>query len=123
MTLQRATMSFMKSPRVRKNFEEFLITNKEFINQVVTKRGSGAKGYDWVEDLFEKILGGFAKGLIAAEVLEGLKKDQKFSFLTKYQPSDEEDAPKGKKFSRNVKSAAYIREALQTSMRCKLCGC
>nr|WP_235999447.1 DUF262 domain-containing protein [Bradyrhizobium uaiense] len=108
---------------IRREFEEFLITNKEFINQVVTKRGSGAKGYDWVEDLFEKILGGLGSGMDSAAILEGLKRDQKFSFLTKYQPADEEDAPKGKKFSRNVKSAAYIREALQTSMRCKLCGC
>jgi hypothetical protein len=47
---------------IRKEFEEFLITNKEFINQVLTKRGSGAKGYDWVEDLFVKILGGLSNG-------------------------------------------------------------
>lgn len=107
---------------IRKDFEEFLITNKEFINQVVTKRGSGAKGYDWVEDLFVKILGGLSNGMDATAILEGLKKDQKFSFLTKHQIVEEDEAPKAKKFSRNVKSAAYIRDALQASMRCKLCG-
>jgi hypothetical protein len=108
---------------IRKEFEEFLITNKEFINQVVTKRGSGAKGYDWVEELFLKILDGLSSKMDAAAILDRLKKDQKFSFLTKYQPVEEDDSSKAKKFCRNVKSAAYIRDALQASMRCKLCGC
>jgi hypothetical protein len=107
--------------RVRRDFEDFFIANKNFINQIQRKFGSGAKSFDWIKRLYRQALDGFWSGQRSDEVLEALRKDAGFAFLAAFDVSDVEAKP-GKQFDRATKSAAFLREALANPVRCAICG-
>lgn len=108
---------------IRKDFEEFLLAHKNFVNQIVVKRGSGAKGFDWVTAFYQKLIDLFSAGKTGNEIVELLKKDPKFSFLSIIEPDAEVDThATGKKFSRATKAQAYITEAIDKALRCSICG-
>jgi Protein of unknown function DUF262/HNH endonuclease len=111
---------FATFTKYRRRFEDFLIRYKDFPNQVVVNSGSGLKGFIKLEQLFSEILSQLAQGSDEAGVLDRLSQDQRFAFLRVAQPTL---ATKRKGFTTDVKSAVFLKDALENSVRCKICDC
>lgn len=103
----------------RREFEEFLIGHKTFVNQVTVKFGSGVKGFARLKGLYLRILELLEKKQTEDEIHSALAKSEEFSFL---QPAEREPAKKRANFDQETKSAAFLREALANPLRCKICG-
>lgn len=109
---------YIKFTRNRRNFEEFILKYKTFVQQVNHKYGSGIKGYRYLQDMYKIILDCLESGIDNEDIIICLKK--KYSFLKTDDIFVVE--PETKEFSSGTKSAAYLREALKDPMRCKICG-
>ena len=107
--------------KARNEFEEFILKHKNFINQIVVKRGSGAKGFAWIKAFYSIVLAAVQSGKKENEIIEVLKKDQ-FEFLAINETDAESEGAPGKKFSRATKAQAYITEAIDKALRCSICG-
>jgi hypothetical protein len=104
--------------KYRKPFEEFILKDKSFSNQVTTKWGSGIKGSENLKDLFRLILDTLIAGKSEAEILETLQQDETFGFLT---PLVSVKLEIGAGFSTETKSQAFLRKAIDTPVRCGIC--
>jgi hypothetical protein len=104
---------------VRRKLEEFLLTNKSFANQVTVKIGSGPKGFLPLKNLYKIIIDNLAAGKSDEEILVILSETPAFRFLT---PDDGITPTSSKRFSRETRSATFLKEALQSAVRCKICG-
>jgi hypothetical protein len=104
---------------VRRQFEEFLLQNKSFANQVTVKIGSGPKGFLPLKSLYKLIIDSIRAGIANEGILALLAEHTSFRFLT---PDDRISTITAKRFSRETKSATFIKEALQGAIRCKICG-
>jgi HNH endonuclease len=111
--------SFRPFTDIRQAFEEFLLENKSFANQVTVKIGSGPKGFMPLKNLYKFIIDNLIAGKNGAEIIALLSVNPSFRFLT---PDDRLTPTTSKKFSRETKSATFLKEALQSAIRCKICG-
>jgi hypothetical protein len=111
---------FIKFSQQRRQFEDFLIKYKDFPNQIVVNSGSGLKGYAKLEQLFTEILTQIENGKDEAGILKSLNQDKRFEFLRVNQPTM---TTKRKDFTTEVKSAVFLKDALENSIRCKICDC
>jgi hypothetical protein len=108
--------------RVRRDFEDFFVANKNFINQVQRKFGSGAKSFDWIKSLYRTVLDALWEHVPSNDILALLRKDPRFSFLSQERAEIEEQGKQpGRQFDRATKSAAFLREALANPVRCAIC--
>jgi len=103
----------------RRAFEDFILKYKTFSNQVTVALGSGIKGFARLEQLFSAILTEIAGGKAEGEIIEALRKDDRFRFL-KLSESELEESRK--EFNTEVKSATFLKDALTNPVRCKICG-
>jgi hypothetical protein len=111
---------FIKFSMNRRRFEDFLLTYKDFVNQIVGKFGSGLKGYGKVEKMLSFVLDKIEQGKSDKDILEDLHTDTKFSFL---KISTEETGRLQKDFNTETKSAVFFKTALENPLRCKICDC
>jgi hypothetical protein len=111
--------SFKAFTEIRQKFEEFLLENKSFANQVTVKIGSGPKGFLPLKNLFKQIMDNITTGKSNQEILGILAETPAFRFLT---PDDRITPTVSKRFSRETKSATFLKEALQSAIRCKICN-
>ncbi|MEQ8281960.1 MAG: DUF262 domain-containing protein [Parvibaculum sp.] len=111
---------FRKFTEARRKFEEFILDNKSFSNQVTVKFGSGAKGFVKLKNLYMQIFDLLRDGKSNQEVLSALAASSDFSFLTPGVPIAESA---GAGFSKSVKSATFLKDAISGAPRCKICGC
>jgi hypothetical protein len=109
---------FIKFTEHRDKFEEFLLAHRYFTNQTVTKFGSGVRGHDWVFRLYKEIFERIAKGEIASHIVAALQKNTDFNYLVLV---DNHDGEKGGDFSTETKSAAFLRSAIESAVRCSIC--
>jgi hypothetical protein len=105
---------------VRREFEDFLVTNKNFVNQIQRKFGSGAKSYDWIKLLYRKVFDALLAGERNPELSDTIRKTPGLAFLATIDVPDIETKP-GKHFDRATKSATFLREALASPVRCAIC--
>ena len=72
--------SFLQFTKVREKFEQFILDNKSFSNQVTVKVGSGAKGFLRLKNLYARVFAGLGHGKQNGDILRELKADKKFIF-------------------------------------------
>lgn len=118
MEMER-TNGFRAFTSVRQKFEGFVLENKSFANQVTVKIGSGPKGFVPLKNLFRTVLDALQSGKSNDQILADLAASDAFRFLI---PDERLPVTTSKKFSRETKSAAFLKEALQNPIRCKICG-
>lgn len=102
----------------REKFEDFWLKYKNFASQISYRYGSGAKSYDTLYELFKSVVENIGSGKTEEEILHQLRIG-KFSFL-RHNVID--NSITSKEFSSEIKSAAFIREALANAVTCKICG-
>ncbi len=104
----------------RMKFEDFILKYKDFIQQINNKHRIGMRGYMPIKELYQFIIEKLARGCDEDEILKSLKTDRRFSYLKADNIYNNETEKK--EFSREIKSEAFLREALKSPIRCKICG-
>ena len=125
-----STPDFIRFTRVRAKFEEFLLENRN-ITEAVRKLGSGSRSRPRLIALYKILMEKFEEGVTPAEAFKSLGNIPEFHFLfaamldestgTLVQQLYKGKGLKGKKFDRDTKGAAYLRDALPTAPKCA-CG-
>ncbi len=115
-----ARKQLKKFTKCRKQFEEFLWRHKAIVNQAQTQWGSGAKGYVQLSELFNYIILAFQEGKNEDEILKMLDRNVSYNF---FKPGVREVNPQHRKtFSTESKSEVFLREAINSALRCNICG-
>ena len=114
-----AENGFISFTSVRHQFENFLVDNKSFINQLTVKHGSMAKGYKQQKDYLRFVLRAMLEGKTAEGVIQEMQTHQSYRSLVKDQTPKTEQA---KAFSRGVKKATFITNAIERASLCDLCN-
>jgi Protein of unknown function DUF262 len=109
---------FCEFARVRKDFEEFLINHKMYINQLTGRHGSMAKGFRPMKEYFHLVLNEFIDGKTEPEIEKVLGSHEKYHWLVKDKPVRTSQA---KDFSRGVKNVAVLKVVLDSASVCELC--
>jgi hypothetical protein len=111
------TNGFDRFTTARARFEEFLVKYRYFLNQLVVYYGSGWRGRDPLFRMYLAILEGIREGKDDERIALELQRD-KFTFLKEIVEGERQS---GKKFTTETKSAAFLREAIDRAVRCKIC--
>jgi hypothetical protein len=112
--------AFRRFTSVRKKFEEFILDNKSFSNQVTVKIGSGPKGFLRLKSLYVRVFDALQQKLDNDQILDALRRDKEFSFLT---PDERLVEGSSSQFSKETKSATFLRDAIAGAPRCRICHC
>lgn len=110
--------AFKDFVKVRRSFEEFLLTHRILVNQVTNKYGSGAKSYVRLHQLLSWIVSQLVEGADEPEILKRMAEHADFSFL---QPAEISTSNYGETFGNDAKSAVFLRDALKEPLRCGIC--
>jgi hypothetical protein len=106
--------------KIRATFEAFLIKYKIFHMQIVYRYGSGLKGYNKLSNLMEIVFKMLLENKSEENIVAALQTNTAYSFL---QPKETEfDTIDNKDFTTEVKSAAFIRDALSNPLKCMICN-
>lgn len=103
---------------VRSQFEDFLKGHKTFVNQMVTRFGSMAKGYKQLREYFEFVLGLIFDGYDADEIVGQLKDHDIYQKLVKERQVSTQQT---KAFSQDLKSALFLKKHLENTVNCAWC--
>lgn len=104
---------------VRDRFEEFLLKYRYFTNQIVGAGGSGTRSLEPLLSYYRTLLDAISDGKSDAEIVASL---QAIPRLKSLQVVTEEDKTLNRNFTRDVKSAVFLRESLEKALRCKICN-
>jgi Protein of unknown function DUF262/HNH endonuclease len=103
----------------RARFENFIISYRHFMNQVVGAYGSRLRSLPALLKLFKIIYESIRNGLQDNAVISAIKADKELSFITEI---TDEDRRYGRNFSRETSNAVYLRTALAKELTCGICG-
>ncbi len=113
------TKSFSKFIEIRKDFE-WVIWQHDMVPQIV-RNSNAVKAREKVKDFYRKIIEKLSQGTDKKSVIKEIVAEKTFGSL-KIKTQGNTSETESKEFSRETKSAAYIREALPGYPRCKICG-
>ncbi|MFN6572589.1 HNH endonuclease family protein [Dendronalium sp. ChiSLP03b] len=114
------TKYFSKFIEVRKDFE-WVIWQDDMVPQIVSKHGNAVKAKEKVKDFYVKIIDKLLQKIDKKSVIKDIIAEKDFGSLKAKTKSNTNDI-QSKEFSRETKAAAFIRDALPGSPRCKICG-
>jgi HNH endonuclease len=108
--------------KVRKDFEDFLVRHKIFINQIGRSKGSRTRPVESVLQMHRIIIECLQSGVHEdKKIIRKLKRDKRLEEL-KDVTNIPKDETKRKQFSKSVQEAGVIRSVLDSRERCKVCG-
>ena len=105
--------------KVREKFEELLIEYDYFIQHIVRKYRSALDSYEHVKDFYIALIKKLLESKTKEEVITEIIRDTKFKYLST--SIDNTEMISSKEFSRETKSAIFIKEALSAALKCKIC--
>jgi hypothetical protein len=108
--------------KYRKELEEILADNKNFLSDTGHKFGGLNRSMPWVMRLLSTILEKLADGRDKDKILASLKRSKDFSFLFPRKTSGNGRRKVGAKMGRGVKSAVAGAALLPNVLRCAHCG-
>lgn len=107
---------------LRGGLEDFLISYREGMSNIVHRRGSGSRSLPALQGYFEIVLDGVAKNLPQEGIVELFRRMPDWEFVTERRGAHRDLVSQpGAAFSRRTKSAAIV-EGLQTARRCAICN-
>lgn len=113
------TKSFAKFTDVRKDFE-WVIWQDDMVPQIVSRSGA-IEAREKVKNFYLQVIEKLSQGVDKKKVIKEIVTERTFGVL-KLKAKGDNSEGQTKDFSRETKSAAYIREALPATPRCKICG-
>ena len=119
-----ATDSFVKFTKVRERLEELLISNDYIVQQIVRVNRGAFKAYPSITKFYLTCIEKLSTGTSVQTTMDEILASDEFGFLTAPSvtlPINKEDSA-DQDFSTESKSYAYLKPALATVLRCKLCN-
>ncbi|MCX7593108.1 MAG: hypothetical protein N2235_04995 [Fischerella sp.] len=113
------TQYFPKFIEVRKDFE-WVIWQDDMIPEIVRK-SKAIEANEKVRDFYLEIINKLLHGVDKKNIIKEIVNEKKFGALKTKTKANISDC-QSKNFSRETKTAAFIREALPKVPRCKICG-
>jgi hypothetical protein len=113
-----AESGFRTFTRHRAKFEEFLVSHKNHINQLVGKHGSMAKGYLPMKDYYKHLLAEISAGKTSNQIEEELEQSDRYHWLRKDRPVL---SKKPKKISGEAKQHKFMQDILGSAFECNIC--
>jgi hypothetical protein len=109
--------------KVRAVFENYIFINKVFVSLTINRLGSGARSLTRIATLYWEIFQALREGVTEADILNRLIATKEFDFLkiADVPPPNAELQPSRRGASKESRSAAFIREAMATPIRCHIC--
>ncbi len=108
--------SFVK---IRSKLEDFLVSNRSLLNQIVRKFGTKDSGKKHIIDFYQTIIRALQEGKSPESIISELTGDTKFNYL---QPSENPyDGVSPTRYSVQVKSGVVLKELLDSCPRCAIC--
>jgi len=111
---------FGKFTQVRSDFESIIWKHEYLVPEIVRKYRSAIKGYKYVKEFYLRIIEELLQETDKSSVVKKIISDKDFSYLA-VKPKDKTSYVNSKDFSRETKSATFIREALCGVPKCKIC--
>lgn len=116
-----------KFAAVRHTLEDFLIAHKDFITLTIKKTGAGKRSQPRIVRYLQFVTERLAEGLNDGQIVSALEGDEEFSYLQGASASsirlgEAPTAAQGKAMPKSTKSASFLNAALQSPVRCALCG-
>jgi len=112
----RRLQSFIK---IRSSFEEFIISNRTLLNQIVRKFGTKSSGKTHLSTFYKTVLTTIEEGKSGLEIVEVLIQNKSLSYL---QPSENPyETASPNRHSAQVKSGVVIKGLLDSCPRCAIC--
>jgi hypothetical protein len=116
-----STADFLDFIKVRSGFEAFIMGHRS-ITEAVRKLGSGSRSRPRVLSLYKAIFKHLHEGQTPDQTFGKLALLPEYSFLFQEAVEDMFTDGEGKPFPRDVKGAAFLRDALPTAPKCVTCG-
>lgn len=113
--------TWSKFIKVRSDFESIIWRYEYFIPEIVRKYRSAIDGYLYVKEFYLKVIDELTHGTDKNSVIKNIVACKEFSYLSVKRKDKSSDVD-SKDFSRETKSATFIREALSGVPKCKICG-
>lgn len=117
------TADFKAFTLIREKFESFLMKHRG-VTEAVRQLGSGIRSRPRVVSLYRTLVKAFEDGQTEAEITAKLASTNEYAFLFADELIEKipAETTRGKKFNRDTKGAAYLRDALPTAPKCPTCG-
>ncbi len=108
---------------VRREFEEFLVRHKHFINALGHSKGSRMRPVESLLTMHRIILEAMLYGIKTdAELILQLQANEQLTVLKAIPEEETQPEAQPKRFSKSVQAAAVIRDTLASRARCTVCG-
>lgn len=114
------TSDYLGFTTVRAEYEKFILANRG-ITEAVRRLGSGPRARPRITSLYQRIISELRLGNDLSSISTGLAGDPDYEFLIAAQTADGLFEPTETGFTRDVKGAAYLRDALPTAPKCPTC--
>jgi len=124
-----ATVIFLMELEERKKLNEFIKVRAAFesilhdfdflVQQIQRHYRSSIGSYPYIKDYFFKIIDLLNNGVLKDEVINELRNDANFHYLTIH---TDDIVVTSKDFTRERKSAVYIRDAIKSALKCHICN-
>ncbi|SNX59354.1 HNH endonuclease [Nitrosomonas ureae] len=114
------TKSFSLFTKFREPFEQFIQQYDYIVQQVVRKHRSASAAYPYITKLYFVVLELLKKNIPVNELPKHILTNENFSYVTLSDQGLEEITSKD--FSREKKSEVFIREAIESAIKCSICG-
>jgi hypothetical protein len=101
----------------RYEFEEFLVHHRHYLNQLAKSKGSRTRPVESLLGLYEIVLREVMRGKNQEEIAEVVRADPRLKDL---EAVTDEERPR-RRFSKEIRSAAYLKAAIDSPVRCEIC--
>lgn len=105
--------------KVRASFEQLLKDHDYIIQQILRHYRSGTRAYEHIKKFYLQVIAKLLEGKSHDKLLDEIIQSPEYNYLVKQAELREGEA--GKDFTKNTKSAAYIRDALDRALQCQIC--
>jgi hypothetical protein len=111
--------TYLDFVKVRQPFEEFILKYDYIIQQIVRKYRSAIASYTHIKDFYFSIIKELSKeNMSIGLALDALLKTEKYNYLSIIA---ENESITTNEFNSDRKSAVYIKEAISSAPKCKIC--
>jgi Protein of unknown function DUF262/HNH endonuclease len=114
------TDQLAKFTKLRQRFEEYLLNHQYFMNQIARKYGALTRGVPAFLKMYRTMLQSFGNGRTDEDALQDLRANRELFGLQEL-PDVDNDTGRRADFSRTVKNAAFLRQAIDSAPRCNIC--
>jgi len=108
-----------KFTAMRADFEEFLVSYKYFLNQIVRAYGSMQRSVPPILVMYQTVFAALSEGLPTEAVIERLQEQNSLRSPIKVVTSD--DRTHGRNFSAETKNFLLLKAALDAAPSCQIC--